>query len=72
MLQSRLSIPHVYWVWANSCIQHIFRNMRAGAEDMILNVIWPNVRKSLKDLPITLEIELYTLSLGQYLKPFLT
>ena len=51
--------------WLNLSLQHVFRNMRAGIEDIIMNIVWPSVRKSLKDLPITLEIELYTLSLGR-------
>ena len=53
--------------WLNLTLQHLFRNMRAGMEDIILNIIWPKVWQQLQDLPINLEIELYTLSLGKVL-----
>ncbi|XP_023331432.1 uncharacterized protein LOC111703647 [Eurytemora carolleeae] len=56
--------------WLNLTLQHLFRNMRAGMEDIILNIIWPQVWKQLQDLPINLEIELYTLSLGMVAPTF--
>ena len=50
--------------WLNMSIKHIWRSMRAAVEDVILNHVWPEVRNQLKDLPLPISLELYSLTLG--------
>jgi len=56
--------------WLNDSIEHVWRAQRAAMEDIIQNVVWPNARKGLKDLPVNLSIELYELNLGMIAPKF--
>ena len=51
-------------VWLNKAIKQFWVNLRAALEDMIMNGIWPDIRKTIKEYPANIDLELYSLGLG--------
>ena len=52
--------------WLNKTISKIWQSYQLAADDIIVNVLWPNLRQVLPDLPINLSLDLYYLTLGRY------
>ena len=48
----------------NEIIKKMWEVKRAAVEDFIKNIAWPEVRKIITTLPVSLELELYQISIG--------
>ena len=57
--------------WLNGSIHKIWQSQRAGVEDSLLHICWPQFKETLKDLPINVDLDLYSLGLGIQLYFFL-
>ena len=51
-------------VWLNKAIKQFWINLKAAMEDLVMNVIWPDIRKTMKAYPGNIDLELYSLGLG--------
>jgi len=51
-------------VWLNESIKQFWINLKAAMEDLIMNIIWPDIRKGIKEFPGNIDLEIYSLCLG--------
>jgi len=51
-------------VWLNESIRQFWINLKAALEDLIMNIIWPDIRKQIKEFPGNIDLEIYSLCLG--------
>jgi len=56
--------------WLNGSIHKIWQSQRAGVEDSLLHICWPQFKEKLKDLPINVDLDLYSLGLGSIAPKF--
>ena len=51
--------------WLNKALDQVWISSRGALEDLIMNVLWPEVRATIKQLPTNIDVELYSFGLGQ-------